>query len=51
MKKLLPLLLLFGLESAASAGGRLNDEDAFKITKAIATYRAPLIAYRKEMKK
>jgi len=36
------------LESAASAGGRLNDEDAFKITKAIATYRAPLIAVERE---
>ena len=36
------------IESAASTGGKLNDDDALKLTKAIATYRAPLITVEKE---
>jgi len=36
------------IESAASNGGKLNDDDALKLTKAIATYRAPLIAVERE---
>ena len=36
------------IESAASTGGKLNDDDALKLTKAIATYRAPLITVERE---
>jgi hypothetical protein len=36
------------VESAVSNGGKLNADDALKLTKAMATYRAPLLAVERE---
>ena len=36
------------IESAVSSGGKINSDDALKLTKAISTYRAPLLAVERE---
>ncbi len=36
------------IEQASSTGGKLNDEDALQLTKAIATYRAPILAVERQ---